>query len=447
MPRVGSPRLRCGSHRDPHPLSTSEPVEHFFRHEYGRLVAMLSRRVGVQHLETVEDAVQSALMTALESWTVAGLPDNPSGWLFRVAHNQLVGELRRRSRRRRILEQNAKVETAPENGPEPFLTGEVQDDLLRMLFVCCDEAIPVESQLVLALKTLCGFDIREIALRLFTSEANVYKRLGRARSRLRELPPRTDLTLDQYSSRLPAVHKILYLLFTEGYLSSHAETAIRRELCNEAIRLASILAEHPAGHAPETFALLALMHLHAARIAARRAGSGGLLLLEEQDRSLWDRQEVTVGLTWLAKSAQGDVFSRYHAEAGIAAEHCLAPSFEETRWNRVVECYSLLEQVAPSALHKLNRAVAVAEWQGPAAGLAVLEGFEPPTWLAGSHLWAAVVADLHRRAGNADAANRYRTLACEAAPTPAIKELLRRRLGNGGAAQQGDAPDGASRRR
>src|SRR2546426_524418 len=171
-------------------------------------------------------------MTALEVWPTAGLPDNSSAWLFRVAHNHLMGELRQQTGRRRILEQNAREGLGtPENGPEIFLAGEMRDDLLRMLFVCCDEAIPVESQLVLPLKTLCGFDIREIALRLFTSEANVYKRLGRARSRLRKLPPgHLELTSEQYSSRLPAVNKIIYLLFTEGYLSSHSETAIRREL-------------------------------------------------------------------------------------------------------------------------------------------------------------------------------------------------------------------------
>src|SRR5947208_12707651 len=188
---------------------------------------MLSRRVGAQYIEDVEDAVQCALMTALETWTMAGLPDNPPAWLFRVAHNNLMGELRRRTGRRRILEQNVKEDIGTlENVPAIFLAGEVRDDLLRMLFVCCDEAIPVESQLVLALKTLCGFSIREIALRLFTSEANVYKRLGRARSRLRELSSGlAELNGEQYSSRLPAVNKILYLLFTEGYLSSHAESA------------------------------------------------------------------------------------------------------------------------------------------------------------------------------------------------------------------------------
>ena len=406
-------------------------VEHFFRHEYGRLVAILSRRVGVQYIEAVEDAVQSALMKALEAWTISGLPDNPSAWVYRVAHNDLMGEFRQRTNRSRLLEQyaNEAIDT-PENDPEYLMAGEVRDDLLRMLFVCCDEAIPVESQLVFALKTLCGFSIREIALRLFSSEANIYKRLGRARSRLRQHPPPLgELGGAQHASRLPAVNKILYLLFTEGYLSSHAEMAIRQELCDEAIRLAALLAEHPLGQVPETYALLALMHLHVARMSARQDASGGLLLLEEQDRTLWDRERIQVGLEWLAKSAQGEHFSRYHAEAGIAAEHCLAPSLPETRWERVVDCYALLEQVAPSPIHKLNRAVAVAEWQGPAAGLAVLEGFEPPTWLAGSYLWAAVLADLHRRCGNSQKAKRYQDEALKSAPTPAQRELLQRRFG------------------
>ncbi len=390
---------------------------------------MLSRRVGVEFVEDIEDAVQSALMAAIENWALAGLPDNPSAWLFRVAHNNLLGELRKQTRRRRILQDNATEDIGTEHSPEIFLSGEIQDDLLRMLFVCCDEAIPVESQLVFALKTLCGFDVREIAIRLFTSEANIYKRLGRARSRLRELRPRVDaLTDDQYSSRLPSVHKVLYLLFTEGYLSSDVKLAIRRELCDEAIRLASVLAEHPVGKTPETSALLALMHLHLARISARQDGAGGLLLLEEQDRNLWDRGRIQEGLNWLGRSADGDRFSRYHAEAGIAAEHCLAPSFQETRWDKVAECYALLEQFSQSPIHKLNRAVAIAEWKGPDEALAVLDGFNPPTWLAGSHMWSAVLADLHRRCGNCELAERYRDAAYSSAPTPQVKKLLQRRL-------------------
>ena len=411
-------------------MTTRGLVEHFFRHEYGRLVASLSHRMGVQHIEAIEDAVQSALMKALETWTNTGLPDNPSAWLFRVAHNNLLGELRKQTNRLRILEQyRNEAFNLPQSEPECLLPSEVQDDLLRLLFVSCDDAIPLESQLVFALKTLCGFGIREIALRLFTSEGNVYKRLARARSQLQKHPPRiSELSSEQQVLRLPAVSRILYVIFTEGYLSCHPQMAIRRELCDEALRLATVLAEHPVGQVPQTFALLGLMHLHLARMPARLDVSGGLLLLEEQDRTLWDQHRIHVGLEWLAKSAQGGHFSRYHAEAGIAAEHCLSPSLQETHWHKVVECYTLLEHVAPSPLHKLNRAVAVAEWRGPAAGLAILKGFEPPAWLQGSYLWAAVLADLHQRCGNTCVAKHYRDDAFKSAPTRAVKELLQRRL-------------------
>jgi RNA polymerase sigma-70 factor (ECF subfamily) len=404
--------------------------EHFFRHEYGRLVALLARRVGIHHLEAVEDAVQEALLAAVEAWPRTAVPDNPSAWLYRVAYNHFIGDRRRRARRDAI--DKAQPEETPEIAEhEVFLTGDVRDDFLRILFVCCDDAIPLESQLVLSLKTLCGFDVREIADRLFTTEANVYKRLSRARSRLRELPLKdADLTIQQLASRLSSVQTVLHQLFTEGYLSTHSKASIRRELCDEACRLTELLAEHPVSASPRTFALLALMHLHLARMPARRDASGGLLLLEEQDRSLLEPRHLGEGLTWLARSATGDELSRYHAEAGIAAEHCLAPSFTETRWDRIVECYVLLERVAPSALHTLNRAIALAEWRGPAEALALLEGVQPPTWLAGSYMWSAVLADLHRRSGHAAVAEEFRRAAIDNAPSTAIRSLLRRRLGS-----------------
>jgi RNA polymerase sigma-70 factor (ECF subfamily) len=406
-------------------VTTPGLVEHFFRHDYGRLVAVLTRRVGVRHLEVVEDAVQSALMAALTAWTEHALPDDPSAWLYRAAYNRLIQDLRRESGRLRILERAAADSS---HGAGPASAEAIHEDMLRMLFVCCDEAIPWESQLVLALKTLCGFSTAEIALRLFTSEANVHKRLGRARERLRRAPPNVDAPLEKLAARLSAVHAVLYLLFNEGYLSAHDEHAIRRELCDEAVRLTTLLADHPVGAVPETFALLALMHLHVARLGSRVDAVGGLLLLEEQDRSLWDRERIRLGAEWLARSARGEVFSRFHAEAGIAAEHCFAASFRETRWNEIADLYAMLERIAPSPLHTLNRAVAVAEWKGPDAGLAVLDGLAPPTWVSGTYLWDAVLGDLHRRAGHSEIARRHRERALEMAPTDAVRDLLRRRL-------------------
>lgn len=411
-------------------MTTPGLVEHFFRHDYGRLVATLTRRVGFRHIEVVEDAVQSALMAALSAWTDQSLPADPGAWLYKAAYNQLIQALRQESRRVKIRS-NAAEELGDRiaDAVSARFADEIRDDMLRMLFVCCDESIPRESQLVLALKTLCGFSTAEIALRLFTSEANVHKRLGRARARLREIAPDVDAPpLEELRPRLPGVHAVLYLLFNEGYLSAHAEQAIRRELCDEAVRLTTLLGEHPVGATPETFALLALMHLHAARLEARVDGAGGLLLLEEQDRSLWDREEIRIGMEWLQRSASGEAFSRFHAEAAIAAEHCLAASYPQTRWKEIADLYVMLEALAPSPLHNLNRAVAVAESQGAAAGLAVIEGLEPPAWFAGSYLWDAVLGDLHRRAAHWEIAREHQQRALASAPTNAVRELLRRRM-------------------
>ncbi len=411
-------------------MNPSELTENFFRHEYGRIVSVLSCRVGVQRIEDVEDAVQSALMTALESWTVRGIPENPSAWLYRVALNNLLGDLRQKVGRTKILEEKVAHEqesTAP--APEAFLEGEMKDDLLRMLFVCCEEGIPVESQLVLALKTLCGFSIREISHRLFTSEANINKRLQRARKQLRQLDKDpTDLAYLQKDNRLPSVQHILYLLFTEGHLSTHEESALRMDLCNEAIRLTSILAEHALGRTPDTHALLSLMFLHRARMNSRSSASGNLLLLEEQNRSDWDQADIQEGMKQLAGSAEGETFSRYHAEAGIAAEHCMAPSFKDTNWTKIADSYALLEKVAPSPIHRLNRAVAAAEAHGPTRGLEILREFDPPAWLTMSYQWTAVLSDLHLRAGNLDEGYRHKETALSKAPSEAIKKLLERRL-------------------
>jgi RNA polymerase sigma factor (sigma-70 family) len=412
------------------PASPPDLVEHYFRHEYGRLVALLVRRVGLHQLEAVEDAVQSALMTALTAWVAGGIPDNSGAWLYRVAKNQLLGVLRKDHGQRHVLA--ALADQATDEGEEPGapeFAGEVRDELLRMLFVCCDETIPRDSRLVLALKTLCGFSTAEIAFRLFMTEANVHKRLARARDRLRqgELDTGTP-SLDALRARLPSVHAVIYVLFNEGYLSTHAEHAIRAELCDEAIRLGTLLATHPVGAEPATFALLALMHLHAARLASRQDATGGLLLLEEQDRSRWDTEHLQQGASWLGRAATGEVFTRFHAEAGIAAEHCFAPSFADTRWNEIADLYAMLEQIDPSPIHTLNRAIAMAEERGAEAGLALLRGVVPPTWLDGHYLWDAVLADLYRRSGDTAAAEMHRDQALAAAPTAAVRQLLERRL-------------------
>src|SRR5262245_19783343 len=221
---------------------------------------------------------------------------------------------------------------------------------------------------------------------------------------------------------------MLYLLFNEGYSSAQPDRVIRRELCDEALRLVLMVREDPAGALPETDALVALMCFHAARFDARVDGMGGLLLLEEQDRSRWDLELIQRGVVHLAQSAHGETLSRYHAEAGIAAEHCLAPSYAETNWEEIVRLYEVLEHVAPSPLVLLNRAIALAEWKGPDEGLAALEAIEAPSWLAGYYLWDATLGELHRRRGDRELALVHTKRALAAAPTNAERALLERRM-------------------
>jgi predicted RNA polymerase sigma factor len=298
-----------------------------------------------------------------------------------------------------------------------------------MLFVCCAESMPAESRLVLALKTLCGFSVEEIATRLFISVANVRKRIERARDRLRELGTDMDTPNDAaLRARLDSVHAVIYLLFNEGYHSLQADNVVRSELCAEALRLGSLLVQHPVGDVPSTRALLALICFHTARLASRLDATGELLLLEEQDRSRWDRGLIEAGVHWLAASSEGDSFSRYHAEAGIAAEHSLAPSFAATRWSEIADLYRMLEQLAPSPLHVMNRAVAVAQYRGPEVALSLLAEADPPAWVREYYLWHAVHGELHRQAGELDAARTHLQRAEAGAPTAADRTLLRKRL-------------------
>jgi RNA polymerase sigma factor (sigma-70 family) len=402
-------------------MTAPELPEHWFRRELGRLVSILSRRFGVHRLELCEDAAQTALLQATQSWP-SKLPDDPGAWLYRVAHNCVLDELRREKREERYL---AEVRV-------DYTQQEVQDDVLRLLFVCADPAISPESQLVLALKTLCGFSIDEIALRLFQSQDAVNKRLQRARARIRE---HAELKSTD-PGRVQSVLHMLYLLFNEGYSSAQPDRVIRRELCDEALRLALMLKDDPAGALPETDALVALMCFHAARFDARVDGLGGLLLLEEQDRSRWDPELVQRGIVHLMRSARGETLSRYHAEAGLAAEHCLAPSYGQTNWEEIVRLYDVLERIAPSPLNVMNRAIALAEWKGADAGLAALHTFEAPSWLLGYYLWDATLGELHRKRGDRGPALAHTRRALAAAPTNPERALLERRLEKIGAAEK-----------
>lgn len=421
-------------------------VDHFFRHEYGRLVAQLVRRFGAQHLQSIEDSVQHAMLRALEVWSRRGLPPHPGAWLATVSKNNLIDRFRREGKHH---DWNADAESQADaelqNSSEDQANGlrlesEIHDDLLRMLFVCCDPDLPPESQLVLALKILCGFSTKEIALRLFIREDNVQKRLSRGRSKLRKIAneapspssplpeaPNDFLSPKHCEQRLSSVLRVLYLLFNEGYHSQRHNEPIVRELCEEALRL-GILVTQSEFATPSAWALRAMMHFHCARIDARCDGAGGVFLLSEQKRELWKGGEIRQGLLCLSKSAKGDHFSRYHAQAAILAQHCLAPSYEETNWSEIVQLYELLEGFEPSPLYTLNRAIAVGEWKGPRAGLEVLASREPPGWLGRYYLWDATVGELLRRDGQREQAQVHLQRALKLAPEGPDQRLIAQRL-------------------
>ena len=304
-------------------MTTPELPEHWFRRELGRLVSILSRRFGFQRMELCEDAAQTALLQATQSWS-SKLPDDPGAWLYRVAHNHVLDELRREKRDERYF---AEVHV-------DYAQQEVRDDVLRLLFVCADPAIPSESQLVLALEnTHAASSTEEIALRLFQTEDAIHKRLQRARARLREHAEVQSIDPE----RVHSVLHMLYLLFNEGYSSAQPDRLIRRELCDEALRLALMLREDPAGALPGD-GRAHRAHVLSRGEVRRPRGWNGEASCSSRSRiaSRWDRELKKRGLAHLMRSARGETLSRYHAEAGIAAEHCLAPSYAETNWEEIV---------------------------------------------------------------------------------------------------------------
>lgn len=404
-------------------------VEHFFRHESGRLVAVLTRALGVRRLALVEDVVQAALVQALETWSRRGAPDDPAGWLYRTARNLAVDALRRERTHSQALPRLAEDAPRDDAPPEPRFADEIGDEPLGLLFVCCHEAVPAESRVALALRTLCGFSTAEIARGLLATEANVQKRIQRARGQLRELevefetPPAARLR-----ERLEAVLAVVYLLFSQGCHATHGDEPIRRDLCDEARRLGRMLAEHPAGDVPAVYALLAMMCFHAARFDARVDSEGAVVLLEEQDRSAWNWSDVREGMGWLARSASGDELTRYHVEAGIAWEHCRAPSFADTDWRRIAEGYDLLDRIAPSPLHVLGRAVAESYLQGPQAALDRLAAVPPEEVPARHPSWHTVVGEFHFRLGRYAAAEDAWREALRLTASRSDQEFLRGRL-------------------
>jgi RNA polymerase sigma-70 factor, ECF subfamily len=396
-----------------------------FREESGRAVATLIRATG--DFDLAEEAVQEAFVVALERWPHEGTPANPGAWITRVARNRAIDKLRREGVLRDKLEALRHLEglhAEAEAGPGEQL-GEIEDDRLRLIFTCCHPALPSEARVALTLRSLGGLSTAEIARAFLSSESAMAQRLVRAKRKIgaEEIPYEVPVA-EQMPERLSAVLATLYLVFNEGYLASGGEELVRTELSGEAIRLARILVAM-LPREPEARGLLALMLLTDARRGARLDTAGEIVLLEDQDRSLWDDDKIREGLELSREAAADGPAGPYTVQARIAAVHAEAAGSKETDWDRIVRLYARLVEVTQSPVVELNRAVAVAMRDGPEAGLELIEAIDG---LDDYHPRHAARADLLRRLGrDADAAASYeRALSLD--PNPVERRFIERRL-------------------
>jgi predicted RNA polymerase sigma factor len=385
-------------------------------------VAALVRRFGADHLALIEGAVQEAGLRAIEKWDDRGSGAGLEGWLLRVAHNVVVDGLRHEQQNVPLAEQHLEALDAG-----PPLTPEL-DDELRLVFLCCHPALPRAAQIALTLRIAYGFATAQIARAFLSDERTIAQRIVRAKQRLREDGARFELPeRSEVPARLAPILDVLYQLFTEGYSTTDSEAGIDEALCGESLRLCRLLTEDARCTSPAAEALRALFCFHVARTPARRAEDGGLLLLQEQDRSRWDRALLEEGFLCLGRSARGQELSRFHLEAGIAACHARTPSYAATDWSEILALYDDLRAMSPSPVVDVNRALAVAMCRGALAGLDELDAVPERELLARYPYALATYAELHASLGHLDEARAFLDRALEQPMSPAERALLGRK--------------------
>jgi RNA polymerase sigma factor (sigma-70 family) len=406
--------------------------EHLFRHEAGRLVAILTGLFGIHNLALAEDVVQDAFCRALEVWKFHGVPGNPSAWLMTTAKHRALDLLRREGTARKFapeLERQLESEWTLTPAVEEAFGRGLNDAQLRMMFSCIHPQLPEETQVALILHLLCGFGIDETAAAFLKNRSATEKRIARAKKTLARSKDLFDLAgAADVAARLPAVLRALYLLFNEGYHGASPESAVRAELCEEALRLVHLLVEHPLTSTPGSHALAALLNFHAARLPGRLDSAGNLLLLVDQDRSRWDAGRIAEGRRQLELSAAGAELTAYHVESAIAGLHAQARRADETDWNGIVSLYDVLMGIQASPVVALNRAVALAQRDGPARGLEEISRIEDRKRLVRYPFFFTAVGEFELRLGRRAEARKSFEAALKLARNPAETRFLQGRL-------------------
>ena len=415
---------------DQHSEALYKTVDHLFRQESGKMVSVLTRIFGFPNIEQAEDIVQDTILKALEIWKWGKVPENPQAWLYRAAKNKAIDLIRREKLKYKIENELAillksEYSLAPIVN-EMFTEGEIKDSQLRMMFACCHPSISPEAQITLILKTLCGLSIREIANAFLTIEDTIHKRLYRTKEKLREENISFDFPAGpSLESRTEAVLKTLYLLFNEGYRSSHPEKFIREDLCEEAMRLTILLSENSKTCLPQTYALLALMCYQASRFSSRVDDQGFIVLLKDQDRSQWNKFLINKGNEYLHKASEGELIHEYHIEAGIASVHANAPTFEETNWKLILSFYDDLFARTNNPMVALNRCLVLSEIEGPHTAIKALLKLE---WLRENCHYQTSLGELNLKSGNKPEAIKYFTKALSLTASVAEQELIGRKI-------------------
>lgn len=408
---------------------TEQLIDHLFRHQSGKMVAVLSHVAGLEQINLVEDLVQDTFINALQHWKIKGIPDNPAAWLMQVAKNKATDLLRRQHYHSRYIQSQAGFNPVEETASF-FHEQEMNDSELRMMFACCHPSFSKEDQVALTLKLVFSFSVTEIARALVVSDAAMQKRLVRAKELLKQGNIQLEIPAGkQLQDRLSIVRTVLYLLFNEGYLSHKKDEIIRQDLCMEAIRCAKIITEHPATQDPVNDALLALLCLHAARFDSRISDSNELILLEQQDRNLWDKELLQVGYHYLNRASAAPVISQYHIEAAIAAEHSIALDFASTNWTRILSLYDLLTTISPAPAIYLNRAIVLSqsgETEKAIAQVLSIGGIEQ--LIRTDHQYASVLGYLYMKLSDHIKALSYLQQAKAITNSPAEQKILQARI-------------------